>query len=479
MNDLFQFSKKKIFFIILAGLLLRIITAIGNYGFLAVDDYTILFFSIPAQVASGFEGIDLTGSKEVRSILPEKVIQISANLAWKLGLIDPLNQVQFVFIVLGFFSILIPIYIYKLFNFLERKEEAVIGALLGSFFWILPFISTRALIEVMSAPFLLISAYHFIKYIKKDSKIDLLIAILFVTIAAMFRFQSGFSAFIIPLYILLNKKWKDIPIMCLGFIICFFFSGLPDFIWRGTFHSSLIAYIQYNLKNSSNYGTSPFYSYIPTMILITLPPSLFSLYKNFNWKEKFIDLKTTFYFFLIFFVLHSIIPHKEERFLIPILPLFLVLLTPLIHYLYYDLRAYKRLIYFFIMNVIFLTLLAIDTIQHNTIGVVRWLYKNENIKSVTIYEDSMNVIPMSYAIRGNLGISYMTKLDFDRLNSTNCEDIIVIRQDYYKEINKLLFNKKLIYTSKTSILERILIQTNPRANKRRNSIDLYQDKSCN
>ncbi|TGK00933.1 hypothetical protein EHO59_13520 [Leptospira semungkisensis] len=496
-------NERRWFLILLClGIAVRIATSIFNSGYLALDDYYILFFSVPAQSESLGLVDNVQAVPEIRSLIPDAIIRAFARTAYLVGFDDPLNQIQFVFACLGILSS-ITIWIgYRYLKYLhsETNEEPknysiwipLVGTFLLSLHFLMPFVSTRSLIESMSAPFILGSVFCASVYWRSGDYKQLGWSLALLSIASLFRFQAGICA--IALFSLVayksihEKKLKDVYIFAVYSITLVLLTGIPDLIFRDSFHSSLRSYISYNMHHSAEYGTSPWYAYIPTILGASLFPFLIGKYEGFPWKTAYTKLIPALIFCAFFLIVHSLIPHKEERFLLPILPLMLIVLAPLCAYWWgkEKKRISTRRFLFFLVNFLLLGLLSFFTIQNNTIELVRYLNSHTEIKELYVYKDSIPHLPVSYAFRAPLEKYELVETldenlqpnikDFDPYKS--CSAALVVRKDYV--LGGIDPDPPWILKAnfKSSPLEEFAVSLNPNKNKRRSSLYLYQFQLC-
>lgn len=498
------FKAKWFWLLLILGIFVRIATAIFNYGYLALDDYYILFFSIPVQSAS-LSFIDPVSSvPEIRSLLPDLLIRCAAKVAYQLGFTDPLDQIRAVFVTLGIFSSITLFVGYRYLSFLFDSESKdarksgyetwipLTGLFLLSLHFLMPFVSTRALIESMSAPFLLSSAYYASRYWISGKDTDIAWSVLWCSVSALFRFQSGIC--VLPLagmVIYKSIKHKNIrqsAVLIASGVFAFFLTGLPDLIFRGSFHSSLIAYLKYNLSHSSEYGTSPWFAYVPSVLGASLFPFLIGKYTDFRWKSTYSGLFPALSYALVFLFFHSCVPHKEERFLLPIFPILLVLAAPLFAY-WWDKRKSvldPRIVSFFVLNFLLLGFLSFFTIQNNVIGLVRYLNRNSDVQDVYVYKDSVPHLPVSYAYRSPLRtLEPVTEMDENHLPKIRnfdpydaCSTAFVVRKDYFLNGVDPEMPWRLEAEFASSPLEEFVVSLNPTKNGRRSSIYLFRFDDC-
>lgn len=189
-------------------------------------------------------------------------------------------------------------------------------------FYFMPFLSVRNLVEVACIPFLMLGALQLAHRKDGVSFKDAMIAGIYIGLAINVRFQTLFFAVGPGLAFLYQKQWKhalyyalgcSIPILALQSVIDIFLWGRP--------FAEITEYVMYNLDNTTTYGVLPWYNYLLLLAGIFLP---------------FLGLAILFGFFrrsspwliwlgvILFIAIHSYFPNKQERFLLPIVPLFFI-----------------------------------------------------------------------------------------------------------------------------------------------------------
>jgi Alg9-like mannosyltransferase family len=461
------------------GLSLYLITAVVNIGFIAIDDYdSSIAPVIPAQRHSGQEIIQMA---DFRSPLPGLTLHNLARIAWKLGLEDPASQFRFVLAVLALFSFVCNA-LFSIAHFNNAKGEdvhlqkLVVTFLLG-FFFLCPLFLTRPLIEALSAPFLTGSAYFACAYWLFARKKDLVFSIVLLSVASMYRFQVGVCLIAILATVLWKRRWWDL----IGFFavaaVCFLVTGDIDAHWKGSFHASVRSYLQYNLHYSSTFGTTPFYTFLLLFLGLTLPPTFLSRYRGFKVRAAYRDLIPTVLFFVVFVAAHSIVPHKEERFMVPVLPIFLILLTPLAVFLLKASASPWRAIYFLTINFLLLILTSFNIPQNNIVGMARYLHRHPEIGRVVGVEDTLVLFPTAFILHpveeGKVSLK-----DLPGLSLAGCHSMVAIRADLAREAANSLVRYRKVTEFHPGFLERLIVKWNPKNNARRGAIELWAPIQC-
>ena len=125
---------------------------------------------------------------------------------------------------------------------------------------------------------------------------------------------------------------------------------------------------------------------------LSLPPAFFLRYRTLDWKARYEPLRPVVLFFVIFLLMHTLVRHKEERFMIPLLPLFLMLLTPLLAFLIAHRDQYRwRLAFLGVVNGVLLALAVTSAPQRATIELTRYVDAHPEITTISRVGDFIQV----------------------------------------------------------------------------------------
>ncbi|MBU2556855.1 MAG: hypothetical protein KJ578_03650 [Bacteroidetes bacterium] len=336
-KKLFHFKQKHPFlFIMLIGLILRFIAAIFSKGFGMHDDH----FLVIEAAGSWVDGYDvqqwLPGSEgntgpEGHSFFYVGFLYLFMGFLKVFSITDPQLVMFFVRLIHALLSLLVISFGYRMASLLAEKQTAYKVALLLAVFWFMPYLSVRNLVEMVSIPFLMYGSLIILRQelIRKADepgyhKTSFLVAGFFLGMAFSVRYQTLFYTGGLGLALLVMRNWKGMLTTATGFLISVvIFQGIIDFfIWRVPF-AEFIAYVQYNLSHAYDYHTMPWYHYLTVFFGLLIPPvSLMLIFGFFrDWKRHFL----LFFPVFLFLLLHSIFPNKQERFILPVVPLIIVL----------------------------------------------------------------------------------------------------------------------------------------------------------
>lgn len=259
------------------------------------------------------------------------------------GMQDPEHKMVLVRLLHAAWSLVIVRVGYRLA--LRLSDDPRIAWRTGLFlalFFFMPFLGVRNLIEMVSAPFLILSAWWLLKastgqpasgLTEEDGKSlhaavpvarYLLVAGLFAGLAINIRFQTVFFAGGAGLALLLRRQWWSTVYFGLGVLVPIIVlqGGIDLLIWGRPF-VEITEYVRYNLDNPDNTGiVSPWYNYVLLLAGVLIPPLSLAVLFGFARTPRPLTLWLPVVLFVLF---HSIFPNKQERFLLPILPLFFVL----------------------------------------------------------------------------------------------------------------------------------------------------------
>lgn len=329
-------SKHPFLFIMAIGMLLRLIAVFFSRGFGMHDDH----FLVVEQAQSWVDGGDYlkwlpgtTGNEgpEGHSFFYVGFQYVLFHIMQFFGIDDPQWKMLFTRFFHAGISLFVISFGYRIASLITSKETAYKVALLISVFWFMPFLSVRNMVEMTCIPFMLYGTLIILRQeqIRKEQlpgfhKTSFLVAGFFLGMAFSVRFQTLIYTGGIGLALLFAGNWRGMISTAIGFLSSFvIFQGIIDFlIWRKPF-AEFVAYTTYNFGHAYDYFTAPWYNYIPVILLLLIPPvSIMLLWGYFrNWRKNFL----LFFPVLLFLVFHSIFPNKQERFILPVIPLLIIL----------------------------------------------------------------------------------------------------------------------------------------------------------
>ncbi len=458
----------KLGFWLLLAASLRLVAALFNPGFFAYDDYqSMLRILVPAQEIAGLDY--LVQESELRSPLARLPLYGVTQLALKLGVTDPLNQIRFLYVFMGAVSLLGVFWAWRLFSDRGLIREASIAAGLMSVHFLVPYISTRVMFETLPLTVLMGVAYFTQRYTQLNQRRFLAGACGLLALACLFRpvlAPIGLALVVVPL---LRRDLKGFALLSIAALMALVAIGWAEQFLRGSFLASQWIYLNYNLKHSGDYGSKPFYFYLPVAFgLSGLILFVWNL-KKIQWAH-FRWLWPTGFVFAIFLASHSIIGHKEERFLFPALPMMLVLIAPLA-----ATWAGRSLQVLASVSGLLALAIGLYPAQWNVVGLTRGLKPDLPLYS---FQDSIGIFPKAYSshtlkdpivLSSAPGAAVLEELK-------QCRSQLVVRQDYLTAARHS--DLKIVRSFEPGPLEKLIVRLNPAKNRRRDTLHLLQGTSC-
>lgn len=308
---------------ILLGFLARGLTAYNVYGSQSNDDYSHAL--LPALAAAN--GVEFP-IPVWRSPLLVWTLTPAVHVGKALGIDTQFGLIRFVLFCLGVFSLL-GVWAYGLYG---RNLGGKIGLYFLSLHFILIYGSTRAFGETIATTFtllafLLIYASENQASAKLERKSLFFWGCLSLGIACLYRFQIGVFAISFGVYFAATRRWSQLALLTFAGVIAASLQGIVDLNFGRKPLETLYNYLYVNKDGATQYSDQPWFNTWLTLLPILLFPFSIPLFRQVR---KFSRTEILWLGLITFFVaLHSMIPHKEERFLLPIVPLMLILLAKL------------------------------------------------------------------------------------------------------------------------------------------------------
>jgi hypothetical protein len=239
------------------------------------------------------------------------------------GPVDPELQMVVVRVLHAIWSLVVVRVGYRIALRLSDPVVAWRTGLFLALLFFMPFLSVRNLVEVACIPFLMLGAQRLLGMGASPTPRDLFIAGIWIGLAMNIRFQTIFFAAGPGIALLAQKQVRGALLYGLGVALPLLVlqGGIDLFLWGRPF-AELGEYVLYNLNNTTTYGVLPWYNYLLLLAGLFIPP--FSLAVGFGFFRRTTPL-LLWLPVLLFIAVHSYFPNKQERFMLPIVPLYLVL----------------------------------------------------------------------------------------------------------------------------------------------------------
>ena len=315
-----------------------------------------------------------------------------------LHIYDPQLKMLFMRLVLAAWSLITVYYGYRITETLDGKRTARFAGILLALFWFMPWLSVRNLVEMVCVPFIILGFWFTIRaHSKEKPALSWFISGLFLGLATDIRLQALFFPLGLGIWLLIRGKFKPLLSLTAGslLMVILFEGGIDLVLWGKPF----IEIYQYGLicfTDRNDYITLPWYNYFLVLGGMLIPPVSIFLFWGFirKWKKYLM----IFLPILLFFVFHSWIPNKQERFIIPMIPLFVIIGS--IGWLEFRGKSaywakHKTLlqsawIFFWVQNSIVLLVFTFTYSKRSMVESMTYLSKYPGIKYMTVIDEANN-----------------------------------------------------------------------------------------
>lgn len=401
-----RFQKITLAQILLIGFVFRFIAAVFSKGYAFSDDYlmmTEVVFKWRNNIPFAFGE-----SVHVFSLLYPGLQYLIFEACNAIGITTPEHMMFVVNLIHALASMLTVYYAYLLTLRCTNNENlSKLVALVIAVLWIFPFLSVRTLREFFCLPFLLMGSYHLAD--KKLSNRSILLAAFLFAVAACIRLQSilFFAGF--GLCLLFKKEYTVRSVITGLLFLLFFFlmQGTFDYFYYGNPLASTKAYLEYN-SNPAHielYPQGPWYQYIGTVAGIALGFPFFLLAWGYAYSYRVsFQAKMLLIGSLLFFVFHSFYSNKQERFIFPFVPYFILL--GMVGYWHYYFRNEQKhwlrkatrfiIVWFVVLNTTGLLIFSFSYSKRSRVESMIYLRRNADVQNIVMEGEALTAPPMFY-----------------------------------------------------------------------------------
>ncbi len=392
--------------ILIAAIFFRIIAVIFSKGYGMFDDHFLVIESSQSWV-DGYDYNNWLPSSENTTPKGHSFFYpgIHFGIFWfleKICITDPQSKMYLIRLLHAALSLIVVIWGFRITERISNLKAARMAGLLLALYWFMPFFSVRNMVEIVSIPFLMYGTWLVVKHQNEvNRKWLFFLAGMLLGLAFNIRFQTIIFSFGIGLVMVIHGKWLKAILLGVGYILTIaLVQGLIDiFIWGYPF-GELTEYINHNIIHSTDYIVSPWYTYLLLILGILIPPLSFFLLFGFfrSWRKHLIIFLPT----LLFLVFHSVFPNKQERFILPVLPFFIMLGVVGWEDFIKNSRFWtnnKQLlkaswIFFWIINLILLPVISTTYSKKAHVESMYYLSRYENKKMILIEHSHKYGVPL-------------------------------------------------------------------------------------
>jgi GPI mannosyltransferase 3 len=191
--------------------------------------------------------------------------------------------------------------------------------------WFMPFVLVRFSSENTAATAFFAGLYLLLYNFENNKKtyFKFFLAGFLLGLSFFFRFQMAFALIGLGAWLIFIQKTplKTLTLLFLGGLLSFVLNTVVDFWLYGAWVLSPVRYFTANIleHKAASFGTEPFYWYLPDLVLKTIPPIGLLFFIGF-FGGCFTQKRHVFtWITLVFVFAHSMVGHKETRFLFPLL----------------------------------------------------------------------------------------------------------------------------------------------------------------
>ncbi len=397
---------------LIVGLVLRLIAAVFSGGYGMHDDH----FLVIETAQSWVDGTDYNNwlphsqlkdnpDKEPKpdghSLFYPGLNYLFFYTLNTLGITDFSLKMMLLRLLHALFSLLVIYSGFRITQIISNIDTARRIALLLATFWWIPFFSVRNLVEVVAIPFAMLGMLWLLEAEQDKGWRKLFWGSFVLGITFNIRFQTIFLATGIGLFYLYKTQWRKLLIFSSAYLFAILIvqGGIDMLIWKRPF-AEFVEYVIYNMEHKYTYGNNQYSMYFLLLLGFMLPP--ISILWFFGWLRSFKNSLLLWLPTICFFAFHTIFPNKQERFIITIAPMVLVLgvvgwidFMSSSQFWIKQQKLYKAMVRtFWIINLILLIPVTLTFSKRSRVVSLEYLsqYK-ESINSVLIEDTNRSSVP--------------------------------------------------------------------------------------
>ncbi|GAB3529270.1 hypothetical protein GCM10027443_08230 [Pontibacter brevis] len=309
----------------LLALLIRMVAAFFSKGFAFSDDH----FDVITVAQGWLNGLPIWLNEPIpprHSMLYALAHYGIFYVLEAVGIFSPETKMTVVRVLHGLYSLLVVYFGYKITKLLSNRMNARLVGLMLALVWFMPFMSVRNLVEMVCIPPYLAAFYLMLRQdqaVRKRVMPYFWAGALFA-LAFTIRYHTALFGAGAGLVLLYRRQWREAVAVLAGFtVVAFLVQGVIDIVFFGYPFHSVVTYFLYNSENAENFSTGPVYRFALTILGFLVPPV--SVFLVLGYARTARLAPKLFWAGLLFFVAHSLFPNKQERFILPLFPLIMIL----------------------------------------------------------------------------------------------------------------------------------------------------------
>jgi len=458
-----------------------VLAAVFSGGFLASDDHHVVIGAADL-IASGI-GLPSTYA---RSALFPGVIAGIMTVTRGVGIHDPGVEMLVVRLLQALFSLLVVYFVYRLLERELGERSAMLGGVLVAAFFAMPVTAVHQLEESVCQVPLLAACWWWRRAEDGHQQPAVWGALAGAALgtALILRFPLiGFVAAFIIMVLLQRvpvtpaRKLAFLGGLALVVVLQGYSNAVVNHQWWYSFIHRLgpMLHPQRMAVEADGYPSSPPWHYILTLLAALIPPAsvlLLAAAVKGGIRLQFLAIAT-----LAFLVSHSLIANKQERFLLPILPLLFILVVAGLPWLAARIApAYRGMWwYFWIVNAALLVVLTFSVAKQDRVEPLLYVYRRHDATGVLVAQyDQTFGVPAYYLGKPQPPLLVVEKGQDVAAGTTPINYVILYSDtpeaDRVFLAGALHRNLTLLTTIAPSLADRLAHAINPRHNKARTAV---------
>jgi len=459
-----------------------LVAAVFSQGFLASDDHHVVI-NAADQIAGG------TGlpTMYARSALFPGVIGAIMAVTRGIGIHDPGVEMLIVRLLQAAYSLLAVYFVYKILERSVGRDGATLGGLLTAAFFAMPVTAVHQLEESVCQVPLLAALWWWQRAEGEAPQRPPLangwaaLSGVALGLALILRFPLvGLVAAFVMVALLRPRPVTLVTKLAflagIGWIVVLqgYSNSLINHEWWYSFVHRLgpMLHPQRMAVEAEGYPSSPPWHYVLTLLAALIPPVSVLLLAAAVKGGRHVPLVGIAA--LAFLVSHSLIANKQERFLLPILPLLFILIVAGLPWLAARVaRAYRGMwLYFWIVNGAFLIVMTFSFAKKDRVAPLLYVYRRHDATGVLVAQYNQTfTVPKYYLGRPAPALLVVTRGDAVRPPAAPINYVILYSDtpDTDQAVLAAALDKQLtlVKTIVPSLADRLAHAINPRHNKAR------------
>ena len=407
--------------ILLVALTLRLLAAFFAPGYMMHDDH-FLTIEPAASWADGKNFNDwLPGIGNERKH-PEPIsffylghLYVIFKIFHFIGIDHPGHQMLIMRIIHALYSLLTVYLVYRITEKISNRRNAITAGWLIATIAILPNFSVRNLVELVCMPPLLAGVYYIVRNnhisdLKRSTlhmkTVTVITAACIMGLAVGIRYQTGIFVALTGVMLGYYSGLRNFFLFGVTSAVAFTLTQADDMLlWGGQPFQHLLGYFEYNQQNAMNYPGSAL-AYASFISVFILPPV--SLFLLFGFLISYKRYALLFVPTLAFLLFHFVFPNKQERFILPALPFFVILGTvgwrnfieaKSLHPRWHKIDSYGWRI-FWTLNIAVMLIFVFTYSKKSRVEAMLYLYERGNCKNFVLeytHQEKAAMLPEFYS----------------------------------------------------------------------------------